>query len=85
MVDKRKACQSNPQVPLAGREVARSARTLPEGRRPGGQPLGSSVAHKVRPQQSDLLEGVEVTEFEATLPIEMYGELFKHHSSGDDS
>ena len=85
MVDRQKASQSNPRVPLPGDEMADSARTLPQGRRAGGQPLGSSVAHNARRPENDLLACVEVTVFEATLPIEMYGELFKHHRGGEES
>ena len=33
----------------------------------------------VKPKAGHSLPGVEVTEFEATLPIEIYGELFKDH------
>jgi hypothetical protein len=49
------------------------------GPAPKGAPAGSSAVKPSREPAGtrEPLPGVQVTEFEATLPIEMYGELFK--------
>ena len=47
-----------------------------------GTPLTSRsqpLVDVVKAKAAHSFPGVEVTEFEATLPIEIYGELFKDH------
>lgn len=74
--------KTSPQVSPAVRQAPDSATSMSEGRATSGQPSVSVVVPKAKPTP---LEGLEVTEFEATLPIEIYGELFTDRGNGAES
>jgi hypothetical protein len=52
----------------------------PHGEAGSGAVPSSSIPSYRSNETRELIPGVQVTEFEATLPIEIYGELFKERS-----
>jgi hypothetical protein len=72
----RKVWRTTAESPLDGLQTECTTVVSPQGEIHVVKPM-SEPPHKVKAAPTDSVTGLQVTEFEATLPLEIYGELFK--------
>jgi hypothetical protein len=71
----RKVWRTTAESPLDGLPIG-GIKVVPQGEIEIVKPP-SAPTHQVKVNPAESVTGLQVTEFEATLPLEIYGELFK--------